>query len=195
MLATSHPFLGVDAFLAWAGRQSERYELVRGQPLRMMTGAKQSHNVVVGNMADALRRGAKARGCRTTTSDTAVATGAHGVRYPDIVVDCGPPDPNALVAAQPTIICEVLSPSTSQIDLTDKLDEYRALDAVQFIVLVDPDVVSVKLYRRGEDGTWVAERYDELGDVVEFTIIGTSVSVAEIYDTLDPKTRARLEVV
>ncbi len=196
MLAPNAAPMGADEFLRWVGTQSERHELVRGVPVRLMAGAKQSHNVVVGNLADTMRRGAKAAGCRTTSSDTAVIGAAGNVRYPDIVVDCGPADPDALAAAKPVIVVEVLSPTTSPIDFSDKLDEYRANPSIDVILLIDPDVVSVKAYRRRVDGEgWSSERHDDPDSVLRLPAIATDVGLAEIYDTLTPKRLPRMTVV
>ena len=195
MLAPRPDPMSIEAFLDWVERQDNRHELVDGLPVRMMAGAKQSHNVVVGNLADAMRMAAKAAGCRTTSSDTAVVTDVGGVRYPDIVVDCGAPDPDARAAASPVILVEVLSPSTSQIDFSDKLDAYFRHPNVEMILLVDPDVVSVKAYRRAADRSWETERYDDLGQRIVLPVIDASVSLATIYDTLSPKARPPIVVV
>jgi Uma2 family endonuclease len=182
-------------FLEWIGRQAERHELAGGVPLRMMAGAKQSHNVVTSNIVVALAPSAKRQGCRTTSSDTAVRTGNFSVRYPDVVIDCGPPDPTAREAAQPTLIAEVSSPGTLAVDLTDKLEEYQALPTLNVIMLVEPDVVSVKLYRRDANRRWIVEKFDHLEQVIALPEAGAQIAMSDIYDTLEPKARPRLHVV
>ena len=84
----------------------------------------------------------------------AVQTGPGSIRYPDVVVDCAPPDVGATQASGPTLVVEVSSPHTLKIDVTDKLDEYRARPEIQ---LIEPDVVSIKLYRRDQAGVWTVE--------------------------------------
>lgn len=181
-----------DEFLPWAMRQPERYELVDGRIVRAMTGARQSHSVVVANIVASFVPQLKRSGCRTTASDTAVRTSAYGIRYPDVVIDCGPSDPSALAASEPRIIVEVTSRSTSAIDATDKLDEYKALASVQAIVLVEPDVVSVKVYRRA-GGRWTAEWFASLDDSVPFPEVGAVLSLSDLYDTLEPGKRPPLQ--
>lgn len=197
MGAPEHEMMTVDAFLAWVAHRDERYELVGGRPIRLMTGAKQAHNVVTSNIVVALAPRAKAGGCRTTSSDTAVRTGPNGVRYPDVVVDCGPRDPSALAAIQPTVVVEVSSPGTSMIDVSDKLDEYRRHRDIRVIMLVDPDTVSVKVYRRitTDAWDWASEKYETLDDVVRLPEIGADLALSEIYDTLEPDVKPRLRIV
>jgi Uma2 family endonuclease len=181
-----------DEFFDWIERQSEPHELVDGMPVLMTAGARQSHNVTTTNIAVALAPSAKAKGCRTTLSDTAVRTGQCGVRYPDVVVDCGPPDPSAKEAARPTVVVEVSSPDTMAIDLTDKIDEYQAHEDIQVIMLVEPDVISVKVYRRDVHGLWTIEKYDDLEQSVDLPEINSSVRLRDVYDTLEPQSRPRM---
>ena len=137
----------IEDFFLWQERQPDRYEFVEGWPIKMMTGARQGHNVVASNIVMTLGPQVKALGCRTTSSDTAVRT-HKGIRYPDVVIDCAPPAPSAFEAGSPHLVVEVSSPSTLSTDLTDKLDEYLAHEGLRLVMLVEPDVVSVKLYRR-----------------------------------------------
>ncbi|WP_043540341.1 Uma2 family endonuclease [Salinarimonas rosea] len=184
--------MSADAFLAWLAGRSERWELVDGVPVRMMAGAKQSHDVAASNILVALAPGAKRRGCRATASDTAVRTGPVNVRFPDVVVDCGPPDPGAREAAGPTLVVEVASPGTLVVDLTDKLDEYRRVEAIRLILLVEPDVIAAKLWRRDETGGWGAEKYDDLDARIPLPEIGAELALADVYDTLEPTRRLRV---
>jgi Uma2 family endonuclease len=184
---TAEEGMTADEFFDWIERQSEPHELVDGMPVRMMAGARQSHNVATTNIVVALAPSAKTKGCRTTSSDTAVRTGQFGVRYPDVVVDCGPPDPSAKEAARPTVIVEMSSPGTMAIDLTDKIDEYQAHEDIQVIMLVEPDVISVKVYRRDVHGLWTIEKYDDLEQSVDLPEINSSVRLWDIYDTLEPQ--------
>ena len=189
------PKKGAEDFLEWVLSQEGRFELVDGYIVEMMAGAKQGHNVVVSNIVSSLGPQSKSGGCRTTSSDTAVQTLASTIRYPDIVVDCGPPDPDAMVAESPTLVVEVSSPGTSSVDTTDKLDEYREHPAVRLIMFVEPSSVLVKLYRRDSEGVWGAEKYDGLESVIDMPEIGASVAMSEIYDTLTPRTRPRLHLI
>lgn len=195
MQAMEHDRVSAEDFLEWVLSQAGRYELVDGYVIEMMAGAKQSHNVVVSNIVSSLGPQSKPGGCRTTSSDTAVQTLASTIRYPDIVVDCGPPDPDAMVAESPTLVVEVSSPGTSSVDTTDKLDEYREHPAVRLIMFVEPSSVLVKLYRRDSEGAWGSEKYDDFESVIDMPEIGASLAISEIYDTLTPRTRPRLHLI
>ncbi|MCE7027817.1 Uma2 family endonuclease [Jiella avicenniae] len=184
-----------EEFLEWVFEQEGRFELVDGFVYEMMAGAREGHNVVTSNIVMTIGPQAKREGCRTTSSDTAVSTGENSIRFPDVVVDCSPPDTSATKARTPTMLVEVLSPGTGEIDRTDKLEEYQRLDGTKLIMLADPDVVLVKLYRRDDDGAWHSEKYEDLSDIIDLNEIGASLALRDIYDTLEPRTRPRLTVV
>ena len=195
MQVREHDRVSAEDFLEWVLSQEGRFELVDGYVIEMMAGAKQAHNVVVSNIVSSLGPQSKSGGCRTTSSDTAVQTLASTIRYPDIVVDCGPADPDAMVAESPTLLVEVSSPGTSSVDTTDKLDEYREHPAVRLIMFVEPSSVLVKLYRRDSEGVWGSEKYDDLASVIDMPEIGASLALSEIYDTLMPRNRPRLHLI
>lgn len=187
--------VSADTFLRWIGTQEERFELADGRIVRLMAGAKQSHNVASANILASLLPQVRRGNCRTSSGDTAVRTGPSGVRYPDVVVDCGPKDPNALEASRPVLVVEVSSPGTSAMDATDKLDEYRAHRDIRLILLVEPDTVSLKLYRRDAQGSWQVEKYEDLGLRIALPEIGAELALGDVYETLDPVPRTRLRLV
>jgi Uma2 family endonuclease len=82
----------VEQFFAWQEGQAERYELVNGQPLRMMAGAKNVHDDIFVNLVGELREQVRGGGCRPLASRPVPAR--FVVR--DVGVDCGPRDPNGI---------------------------------------------------------------------------------------------------
>ena len=83
------------------------------------------------------------------------------------------------------------SPGTLSIDLTDRIDEYQAHDDIQVIILVEPDVISVKVYRCDVHFLWTMEKYDELEQSIDLPEVNSSIRLRDIYDTLEPKSRPR----
>ena len=80
----------------------------------------------------------------------------------------------------PTLIIEVLSPSTEAIDRREKLAAYRRIPSVQEYVLVAQDERSVEIYRREGDIGW---RYLPFIDdeTVEFASVGLTLPMNSIY--------------
>ena len=187
-----------EEFLDWHERQEYRYELVNGFPIQIfppkgMTGAQEGHNAVAANVAFSLTPAARDRGCRASAHNSAVRTDA-GLRYPDVLVDCGPLDPRSKIVNGPTVVVEVLSPSNTQRVVIDKLEEYRRHPTIRVIMWIEPDTVSVKLYRR-TDNDWIIERYHRLERTIPLPEIGGELPVADIYYGLDPEIGPDLAIV
>ena len=182
----------VEEFYRWHERQEEAYELVSGQPV-MMTGSTNRHAFATANIAASLRRQARA-GCNVTTGDIAVRTGETQVRYPDVVVDCGPVDLDGYDAANPVVIVEVLSRTTEVFDATGKLEEYKGVPTVSVVLHVSPRTVTVDCYRR-QDAGWAHRRYTDPGDAIELPEIDARLALGDVYDGLEPEPSPHLRVV
>ena len=78
--------------------------------------------------------------CGVYVSDQRVLIGSTGLyTYPDVVAVCGPDqydarDPNTLV--NPSLIVEVLSPTTEAYDRGRKFGHYRNIPSLQEYVLI-----------------------------------------------------------
>jgi Uma2 family endonuclease len=178
---------------AMTGRDG-RFELVRGVAYAM-AGAKEGHNVICSNVLTALVPAGKRNGCRTTSSDTAVQTGPDTIRYPDVVVDCGPANASALTASKPTLVVEISSPGTAVFDHAAKLLEYQALPSIDTILQIESEIALVKLHRRQGDGGWTEETIETFDTAIDLPSLTTSITLNDIYDTLDVQPRPRLQIV
>src|SRR5690349_8322185 len=126
----------VEEFFAWQEHQTERYELVNGEPVRMMAGARNVHDDIVVNLLAELRNRLRGTGCRPFSGDGSIETLPEQIRRPDAGVDCRRRDPDATKAALPRLVAEVLSPTTRDFDTFGKLDEYKAVETLDYIVFI-----------------------------------------------------------
>jgi Uma2 family endonuclease len=175
----------VDQFFEWQARQTERYELVGGFPVRMMAGARNVHDDIVVNLLAELRAQLRGSGCRPFTGDGSIETMPGQIRRPDIGVDSGRRDPNGLKAALPRMVAEVLSPTTRDFDSYDKRAEYEQVDSLDYIMLVDPNVAYVDVWSRGADRGWNHRVAEGLETTVPMPTIGVTLALAEIYEGVE----------
>ena len=184
--------MSVAAFFAWQERQADRYELVDGFPLRLMAGARNVHDDIVVNLVAELRNALRGSGCRPFTGDGSVETLPGRIRRPDVGVDCGRRDPDALTAAEPRLVAEILSPSTRDFDAFEKLDEYRGVASLRHILLIEPNAPEILLWSRAEDGAWSKARIDGLDAAVSLPALGLSLAMSDIYEGVGFPVRPRL---
>ena len=174
-----------EEFFAWQLRQEKLYELVDGcpvLPLKMMSGATLRHDRVTVNLIASLFAQLRGSRCRPTTSDVAVRIPKGNIRRPDITIECGEAKSDReLVAAEPRVVIEVLSPSTLSFDRFRKLEEYKTVESLAAILLVDTEAAQVTVHRR-QDGNWLAITHEGLESVIELPGVNASIRLADMYD-------------
>jgi Uma2 family endonuclease len=170
-------------FLEWQLGQDDRYELVDGAP-RAMTGARFSHDRVVINTIVALRRLLREVGspCEPATDDIAVRVPQGNLRRPDVALYCPPFDLEAMVSDRPRLVVEVLSETTHDTDHFVKLEEYKRVEALDYILLVAPQVTDALVWSRDVTRQWESIRYESTSDVVPLSTLGIALPMAELYD-------------
>ena len=133
-----------------------------------MSGGSTRNDQIAVNIIGHLFNTLRGSNCRPTSPDTAVRTAIKRVRRPDVTVECAPSDAKSYEAANPIAIFEVLSPTTRTADLTTKLAEYMRHPSLRTIVHVDPDAVSVVVYRRGDGAPCVSMGHTSLPSMMVF---------------------------
>jgi Uma2 family endonuclease len=179
------PKFSLDEFIVWENAQPERHEFVRGEVFAMV-GARRVHNTVVGNVFAALKQHLKGSPCRAYVESAKLQTAVGDLFYPDVFVTCDPQDLRTeQIFRAPTVIVEVLSPSTQACDRGLKFTLYRGLPSLREYALVDPDTREVQLFRRGDDGLFTL--HDLSGaPQVQFASIACTVSAEDLFDGIEP---------
>ena len=93
------------------------------------------------------------------------------------------------LSSAPTLVAEVLSPATSAYDRGAKFAAYRKLPSLREYVLIDPERLSVDVFRRdgdggadGGSGPWVLYPYEDAGAVVDLASVGLRLPLAQLYE-------------
>lgn len=155
-----------------------------------MTGASRKHNLVAVNIARELSIQLKKRPCEAYLGDMRVkAAEAKSYHYPDIAVVCGAPqfeDPHVDTLLNPTLLVEILSPSTEAYDRGGKFNHYRKIASLQEYLLVSQDEPSIERYVRQQDA-WLLTEAAGLDASLSLDSIGCSLSLREVYDKVLPE--------
>lgn len=181
MSQLQHRAMTPEEFLAWEAGQELKWEFDGFEPVAM-TGGTDAHAAIQANIITALTIRLRGQPCYVRGSEIKVQT-SPGYRYPDAFVSCTPVARDATVAADPVVVFEVMSESTSRTDRTVKLVEYRLLPSVQRYVMLEQDQVLATVVARTGTG-WSLETLGASG-VLSMPEIRVEVAMAELYDGLD----------
>lgn len=179
------PYISPEEYLRLERQSEYKSEYVNGE-IFAMTGASRKHNLVGGNIFGELRQQLKARQCEVYASEMRVKVTATGLyTYPDVVVVCGAPkfeDKYFDTLLNPTLLVEVLSPSTERYDRIAKSSYYRTLDSLAEHLLVAQDEVRLEQYVKQPNGQWLLFECSSLENVVELSSISCSLALRDVYD-------------
>src|SRR5262249_3462500 len=130
--------ISIEEYLALERRSETRSEYLDGE-IFAMAGASRSHNLIAGNSFAALHQQLRGRVCEVYSNDMRVLASAAGLlTYPDVTVSCDPQftDDEVDTLISPTLIIEVLSPSTESYDRGGKFASYRTIPPfVEYLLL------------------------------------------------------------
>jgi Uma2 family endonuclease len=180
MTALHQPKLSLEAYLAWEEAQPERNEFYRGEVFAMV-GAKRVHGQVVSNLVGELRQALKGTPCRVFHEGMKLQIADDTVLYPDLFVTCDKADlATDHIFRAPTLVIEVLSPSTQAYDRSQKFALYRRIASLQEYLLVDPDTRRVEAFCRNAEDQWVLNDMSET-DTLHAASLGIAVPMAEVF--------------
>jgi Uma2 family endonuclease len=134
-------------YLALEAAAPTRHEYIDGQVMAM-AGASAVHHRLASNLHGLLWQHLRERGCDVDVADALVQAG-YDCFYPDLVVVCGEPAylGDALdTVLNPTVLVEILSPSTSDLDRGYKLRAYTQLPSLREYWIVEQTAPLVTCY-------------------------------------------------
>ena len=168
-------------FERWNAEQPERWEFIAGTPVMMAPGSL-PHTIIKGNIFRHLANKLAGSRCRAFV-DGAEVKGHDLAAIPDVVVTCGVIDQSSPTIAEPTVIVEVLSPSSERDDTNRKWQSYCLIQSVQHYLVVAQQSRFVTLHTRTGPASF-EERVFQDG-VVELAAIKVTLSLDEIYEGVD----------
>ena len=171
-------------------RAAERKSEYRAGKIVAMAGASEAHSIITAHILRLLDTQFEGRPCRVYPSDLRVKVSETGLyTYPDVVIVCGEQqfdDEHRDTLLNPTLIVEVLSPSTEAYDRGEKFDHYSQLESLQEYVMIAQDRPRVERYVRQPGGQdWLLTMVRHAQGSISLPSIGCELSLAEVYDKVD----------
>lgn len=184
---TKHRYTPAE-YLALERAAEVKSEYINGE-IFLMSGASCRHNVIVTNIVRELSAQLRGRPCETYAIDMRVRVSEAGLyTYPDVVAVCGEPileDRHLDTLLNPTLIVEVLSPSTEAYDRGRKFEFYRKLSSLREYLVVSQDAPHIDRFVVDDLGRWTLTDASGLDAAIDVASIDCSLRLSDVYERIE----------
>lgn len=173
-----------DEYRALEEKSETRHEYCDGVSIPM-TGGSYRHSQIITNLIVLLA---------TAWAETEYTVHANDLRvwlpewqmgtYPDVLVITGEPrftENRTDEVLNPTLIIEVLSPSTADYDRTKKFSKYCSIPEFREYLLVAQEEPAIDRFWLGEDGDWRWRRTEGLTETCSIATGNLALPLSKIY--------------
>ncbi len=166
-----------------------KHEYYAGQ-IFALAGASEAHNLIASNVHASLYAQLRGRGCRIYPSDMRIKVLKTGLyTYPDLSIVCGKPEFTHMAKRDtlinPTLIIEILSPSTERYDRGVKSQNYRTIEALKEYILIAQDIYHIEQYTRHEPNKWLLTEAVGLEAALTLSSIESVLALADAYELVE----------
>ncbi|HEX2916581.1 MAG TPA: Uma2 family endonuclease [Chloroflexia bacterium] len=200
MAGVTGNYYTVEEYL-WEEQRSEiKRDYYKGQVYAMAGGSADYSRIAI-NLTTELTVALRGRDCEAFNSDLKVGIASAPslnrkgrakkpesedfITYPDASVVCGSLEyykGDHYTIANPSLLFEVLSPSTRNYDRSFKLEQYQKIPSLQAYVMIDSEQVRVECYTRLGSGQWLQQTLLNLDDVLTLEALGISLPLKMLYE-------------
>jgi Uma2 family endonuclease len=184
-LAYKHKRWTIEEFLQMESASVEKHEYYQGY-IFAMSGAKLPHVRITKNTIVGLANSLKGRPCQPYGSDLRIHIPSNSFfTYPDISIFCSGIETlynDELNALNPSVLIEVLSPSTKTYDRGDKFKLYRDIASLKEYILIDSESISVEAFSINKEGLWQLKEYKQMNEALSLKSIDVNLPLTEIYE-------------
>jgi Uma2 family endonuclease len=162
-----------------------KHEYYKGE-VYAMSGASPAHNDIAYNINRLVAPFLHGKGCKLYGSDFRIYIPENALfTYPDFSIVCGKsetPDIYTDNLTNPAVIIEILSKSTMDYDRGTKFTLYRSITSLKEYLLIDSTSVSVELFTKKEDNSWILTEFKQLSESLSMTTINLTLRLEDIYE-------------
>lgn len=183
--AFKYNYFSPEEYLELERKAVEKTELHEGL-LITMTGASIKHNQVVANLIVSIGSHLRGKSCNVYPSDLRVHIPINNsFTYPDLTIVCAEPellDNHFDNLLNPSVIIEVLSPSTENYDRGNKFFIYQQIISLKEYILVNSTSCMVQVITKKETGLWQFETITHPAASFFIQTIALQINLQDVYD-------------
>ena len=174
----------LEEYLEFDYNAEGRYEYFDGEVIEM-SGGSPEHSLLGNRIGRLLGNQLEPKGCLVFNSEVQIKVPSLlPYRYGDVSALCGKPIyedlGNQKLLVNPTLIVEVLSPSTEKYDRDLKFKAYKSIESLREYLLISQEAKFVTLYTKYNEKFWFQSEYVE-GETLKLESLECELSVDEIY--------------
>ena len=174
----------LEEYLEFDYNAEGRYEYFDGEVIEM-SGGSPEHSLLGNRIDFLLQRELIKRNCPVYNSEVQIKVPAKlPYCYADVSALCSKPiyedAGNQKLLVNPTLIVEVLSPSTEKYDRDLKFKAYKSIESLREYLLISQDQKFVTLYTKHNERFWFQSEYVE-DETLKLESLECELSVDEIY--------------
>lgn len=175
----------LEEYLEFDANAEGRFEYYNGEVFEM-SGGSPEHSLLGNRVGFLLQRELIQKKCLVFNSEVQIKVPTMlPYRYGDVSALCGKPIyedlGNQKILVNPTLIVEVLSPSTEDFDRDLKFKGYKSIESLCEYVLVSQDKKFITLYTKYNEKFWFQSQY-EAGETLKLESLDIELSVNEVYE-------------
>jgi Uma2 family endonuclease len=175
----------IEEYLESEAKSDIKREYYQGE-LFAMSGASKEHNIIFRNLFRDIAGFLRGKSCQPYSGDQRIHIPENTLfTYPDISIICDEPvtlnDDNNNVL-NPTVIIEILSPSTKSYDRGKKFSLYKAIPTLKEYILVDSESIKIEAWSINQVNQWELHEYKNKEDVLPIQSICLDLSLTDIYE-------------
>ena len=187
MSAIPKTHISEEEYLQLERAAESKSEYYKGE-IFAMAGASEEHTGITLATGATLFNFLRDKSCRVYTNDLRIHNEKNGLyTYPDVIVACGErkfKDDIFDTLINPTIIIEVLSPSTESYDRGNKFKLYRSIPSLQNYILISSMEILAEVYTRSGD-SWILNTAKSMDAHIHISAIEYDLQLRDIYAQVD----------
>ena len=190
MASQQEPYYTPEQYLAFEREAEGRHEYLDGR-IYAMTGGSTNHARLIGNVHAELRAQLRGRPCDAFYTQLRARDNTLDlVTCPLVSAVCGEPEfasERDGILLNPTVLVEVLSPSTERYDRGEKFRHYRRIPSLREYVLVSQEWMHVERFARddADPARWVLAEASGPAGEIELPSIGCTLRLRDVYERAD----------
>jgi Uma2 family endonuclease len=178
----------IEEYLEFENGSKEKHEYYKGH-IYPMAAVRLQHNIVCKNLMLAIKRKLRKKGCEAFFSDVRVHIPANTLfAYPDVFIACGKPvshNNDEINVLNPSVIIEVLSPSTKNYDRGMKFELYKDIATLKEYILIDYNCIHIESFYKSNTGAWVLTEYRSLKEKLGIKAVDLEIRLSDIYEDVN----------